>query len=100
MFREITGDSLPSFAKIRGLVDERITIIHEMEVNADVCRGWIKGRRRDTGNRSPGRKRRNIFSYVDPVCGAVFRVPDLAVVGASPDESFLHVGSSDGENDF
>ena len=86
--------------KIRGLVDERIAIIHEVEVDADVCGGGIEGRRRDAGNRAPRRKSGNILGDVDPVCGAIFGVPDLTVVGAGPDESLLHLGRSDGENDF
>src|SRR5258708_3889098 len=41
MFRKISGCSPPGFAKVSGLVDEGIPVVHQVEIDADVCSGGV-----------------------------------------------------------
>src|SRR2546429_2966076 len=42
VFRKISHDRLPGFAKVRGLIDEGIAIVHEVKIDADVRGGGIE----------------------------------------------------------
>src|SRR5437879_400593 len=100
MLRQISGDGFPRFAEVGGLVNERIAVVHQMEVDADVGSGWVKSGRRDAGDRAPGRQAGNALSDIRPGGGAVFCVPNLAVVGAGPDEPLLDLRRCDRKDDF
>src|SRR5579872_1520396 len=97
MFWQITADLFPGFAQIRSLVDERIAIIHEMEIYADIRGRRIEIRRRNAGDRAPRRESGQILRDVDPV-PAFVSVPHLTIVRACPDESFLNLGGCDCKN--
>src|SRR5258708_3661431 len=100
VFREISSDRLPRFTEVARLVYKRITIVHEVKINADVRRGGIERRRRDASYRAPRRQPRKALRDVDPICRAVFRVPHLTIIRSCPDQSFLDLGGSNREDDF
>src|ERR1700732_3791228 len=100
MLRQIAADRFPGFAKIRGLVKERIPVIHQMKIDGDISSAGIKIRRSNAADGSPYRQSRNILGYVRPIGGAVFRIPKLTVVRARPDQTFLDLGRGDGEYHF
>src|SRR5579862_2798187 len=99
MLRQIATDLLPGLAKIRRLVDERIAIVHEVKIDADVRRAGIEVRRSNAGDRSPGRESRDILGDVDPL-PAVVRVPNLAIIRSCPDEAFFYFGWSNSKDNF
>src|SRR5580704_727424 len=100
MLWQIAADGFPRFAKIRCLVKERIPVIHQVKIDSDIRCARIKRRRSNAGDSSPGRQSRNVLGDVRPVYRAVLRVPQLTVVRARPDQSFLYFGGGDGENHF
>src|ERR1700723_279245 len=71
-----------------------------MKIDGDIGSAGIKRRRSNAGYRSPGRQSGNIRGDVRPVRRTVLRVPQLTVVRARPDQSFLYFGGSNGENNF
>ena len=71
-----------------------------MKVNRHVRRASVKMRRLDAANASPLRQASNVFGDVVPMCAAVFGFPDQPVVGARPNEVFLHRRWRDGENNL
>src|SRR5215469_5381661 len=99
MRRQVSGDLLPGPSHVSGLVEERITVIHQMEINADVSGACIETGRRDARNRAPWGKSTDVLGDIDPLT-AIVGVPNLAVVGSGPYESFLHRRGRDRENDF
>src|SRR5207244_1259960 len=59
-------------------------------IGADVRGARIEMRWLDLGNNTPGRHPSDVTGDVIPGLSAVERVPDLAIVGARPDEAFLN----------
>ena len=51
MLGQIAGDRLPGLAEVGGLVDQRIAVVHQVEIDADVGRAGIEVRRLDAGDR-------------------------------------------------
>ena len=100
MFRKISRDRFPGFSKVRSLVDERIAVVHEVKIRADVGRGGIKSRRSDTGDRPQGWQPGNILRYICPICSAILGVPDLTVIRSCPDQTLLNFRRRDGEHNF
>ena len=97
---QVAIDPLPGLAVIGRLVDERVAVVREMQIDADIGAGRIKARGRNAGDRAPGWKTRHLAGDVDPAARRVFAVPDLAVIGAGPDESLLNLGGRDRKHDF
>src|SRR5690348_12486627 len=99
MLGQIIGDVLPCLPHVRRLVDKRISIIHKVEIDAHVGSTRFKAGGRDAGNSAPRRESVNVLGDVDPLT-TIVGMPNLSVVGPSPDESFLHRRGSDRKNYF
>ena len=91
-------DRRPRAAVIRRLVNERIAVIHLMEVHGDVGRARFVARGLNIAHRSPVGKIRNILRDVGPILSAVARDLHESVVRACPDHTRLFRGLRDGEN--
>src|SRR5205807_10246370 len=100
MFRKISRDRLPGFAKVRGLMDEGIAIVHEVKIDADVGGSRIKRRRGDAGDRPKRRQSGYAFRDVGPIGRAVLGVPDLAVIRSCPYQTLMIFGGRNGEDNF
>src|SRR5215475_3304430 len=75
MLRQVTGDLFPRLAQVSRLVDKRISIVHKMEIDADVDSTGVKSGWRNARDRAPWRQPTDIFRDVDPIA-AIVRVPN------------------------
>src|SRR6476620_9211898 len=100
ILRLLVDDLLPRRAEVGRLVDERLAVVVQMEVHDDVRGARIEVTGFDLADRAPRRKARDVLRDVGPLAAAVTRVPDLAVVGAGPDETALDLGRRDREHDL
>ena len=85
--RNAVRDLRPRFPVIRGLIGERITIVHLMEIHRDVCRSRVVARSFDIAHRSPIREIRNVFCDVGPVLPAIARDLHVPVIGTCPNQA-------------
>ena len=85
--RNAVGDRLPRLAVIGGLVDERVAVVHLVEVDGQVGGARVVARRLDVADRAPRRQVGNVLRHVRPGLPAVARELHLAVVGAGPDQA-------------
>src|SRR5450755_2296328 len=69
-----------------------------MQVHRDIGCSSVEMRWLDLRDDAPRRHPGDILRDVVPFLTAFLCVPDLAVVGAGPDEALLNIGRSDGEN--
>ena len=97
---QIAVDPFPCGAIVGRLEDVRLPAVHEVRVDGDVGGATAEMRRFDLRDHAPCRKTGHVLRDVVPLLAAVARVPDLAVVGAGPDQPFLHFGCRDREDHF
>src|SRR4029077_8088883 len=76
------------------------TVVHEVKIDGNVGSASLKARRGNAANRSPSKQTGNVFGDVRPGGSAVFRIPDLTIVRARPDQSLLDFRRSDREHHF
>src|SRR5207302_10643973 len=89
---------LPALAVIGRLVDERVPIVHLMEVDGDVCGGGVVARRLDVAHGAPGREVRNVGRHVGPALAPVSTQVEESVVGAGPEQPRLERRFGNGEH--
>src|SRR5205085_11780666 len=86
-------------AVVRGPVDERIAVVHLMEIDRHVGRARIMARRLDVADRAPGGQPGNVRGDVGPARAGVARQLDLSVVAAGPGHALLAGRLGDREDD-
>ena len=96
--RDIPAEIGPGLAIIRGLIDERIAIVHLVQIDRDVARPRIITGRLDVGERSERRQVQDVLGDVCPVLSGVAGDLQLAVVGPGPDAALLDRRFGNGEN--
>src|SRR5262249_2057866 len=99
-FRQSVADLRPRLSEVGSLVEPWIAIVHHVEIYRDVGRTRIEIRRLDLRYRSPGRQATDVLGDVIPRLPGIAGIPDLAIVGAGPDQALLHVGGRDGKDHF
>ncbi len=87
--RDAVGDQLERLAVVGGAVDERIAVVHLVEVHRHVGRARVVARRRDAADRAPRRQPGHVLRDVGPRLAVVARHLQQAVVGAGPDQALL-----------
>ena len=87
--RQIAGNRLPGAAIIRRLVNERIAVVHLVQVHGDVRRAVVVARRFDIGDSSPRRQVGDVRGHVRPSCAGIARDLNLTVVRPGPDHPLL-----------
>src|SRR6185437_9994187 len=97
---QAAGDGSPGLAPVGGLEQVRIAVVDQMEVEGDVGGAGIEVRGRDLGDGAVGGEIGEILADVHPVGAAVFGVPELAVVGAGPEQMALDGRGGDGEDEI
>src|SRR6185437_6630690 len=66
--------------------------------HADVRRAGIEVRRLDAGDRAPCGHAGHVLTHIGPVTAAIAGIPNLAVVGAGPDQALLNLRRGNGED--
>ena len=90
ILRQAVADLLPALTEIGGLVDERLAIVHQVQIDDHVGRARIEDGRLDLPHRAPGRQARDVPGDVVPLRAGITGVPHLTVVGAGPDQPALN----------
>ena len=96
--RDAVDDQLPRLPVVGRPVDERIAVVHLVEVHGEVGRAGVVARRRDAAHRAPRRQAGQVLRDVGPGLAAVARELHQAVVGAGPDEPLLARRFGDAED--
>src|SRR5215208_8115910 len=87
--RNAVSDRFPRLAVVLCLVNERIAVIHLVEIDRQISSaGFVPGRL-DVADCTPRRQVRNVLRYVSPIFAAIARQLDQAVIGSYPDQSYF-----------
>ena len=95
--RNAVRDERPRLPEVGGLVDEGIAVIHQVVIHREIGGSGVKVRWLNAADSSP-RRNFEILGYINPMTAAILCVPDLAVIGAGPNQTFLQRRRCDCKN--